>query len=363
MSDTEELHQRANFARAMLRRVGDDGSVLEQIENGQWDAALLEQGNVDEAVALLGPLAEQVRYTRVALERLTQPQPSVRASLGTAEWSEQRLPFNRKERYFTGTVLPMIVGSDGFAHLDRLLRLCGLDATVKAGLDGTQDLQFFTEYSFNESVMLEPDRDRFSDRPAMADTPDLVIGGPDWLLAIEAKVFDQPSPADLKKQLERQGTLVSYWAEKFGLAPERVSHVALLPESLARRVGALAVPTVTWEDVAESYRNVAPRYWLDVLDHALASALYGDPSRAFGENAHAKLTGRQIQDGVLDVESGAPFLTMGRFGGLEGPGLTQDLASGAWRAREYEVRRQGEPNANWFPIAELLDLLPADPGQ
>ncbi len=45
-----------------------------------------------------------------------------------------RLPLNRKERYYTGTVLPMIVCCDEFAHFGRFLRLCGVpDGAVVAG--------------------------------------------------------------------------------------------------------------------------------------------------------------------------------------------------------------------------------------
>ena len=36
---------------------------------------------------------------------------------------DSRLPMNRKERFFTGTVFPMIVAGDGFGGLQKFLDL------------------------------------------------------------------------------------------------------------------------------------------------------------------------------------------------------------------------------------------------
>lgn len=70
------------------------------------------------------------------------------------------LPLNRKERYYTGTVLPMIIAADDCAHLSRFLRLCGFDDAPKADelARGAEDLQFFTEYSLVESVCTTEER-------------------------------------------------------------------------------------------------------------------------------------------------------------------------------------------------------------
>lgn len=42
---------------------------------------------------------------------------------GMAELVDHGLPLNRKERFYTATVLPMLVCTDDFGHLDRLLEL------------------------------------------------------------------------------------------------------------------------------------------------------------------------------------------------------------------------------------------------
>jgi hypothetical protein len=41
------------------------------------------------------------------------------------ELLEKRLPLNRKEVYFTATVLPAIICADGFCRFDRFLKLLG----------------------------------------------------------------------------------------------------------------------------------------------------------------------------------------------------------------------------------------------
>ena len=63
------------------------------------------------------------------------------------------LPINRKERYYTGTVLPMIVASDGFKHFGKFLALCGIPEIALEADPNTTNVQFFSEYGFKESLM------------------------------------------------------------------------------------------------------------------------------------------------------------------------------------------------------------------
>ena len=81
-----------------------------------------------------------------------------------------RLPINRKERYYTGTVLPMIVASDGFKHFGRSLTLCGVPEVVLEADPASSNVQFFTEYGFEESLKDGAEK-RFRD-PA-AGTPQI----------------------------------------------------------------------------------------------------------------------------------------------------------------------------------------------
>lgn len=104
------------------------------------------------------------------------------------------LPMNRKERFFTGTVLPMVVCAGNFAHFDRFLKLVGApDLPVIADPDSA-NVQLFTEYGFAESLMAAA---RFPTVPVGRDTPDFVVlirGKLSALIAVEAKIVLPPDP-------------------------------------------------------------------------------------------------------------------------------------------------------------------------
>jgi hypothetical protein len=268
-----------------------------------------------------------------------------------------RLPTNRKERYYTATVLPALISKDNFNNLDLFLSLCGLHDCAMG-----DDFQFFTEYGFGESVFTEEDK-AFWQGPFSRDTPDLVIRGGDWLLTVEAKMFDKPSAADLRKQLMAQEQHIGVWIERLKVG--RHKHVLLLPKILADTVGVplsalgSSWPVVTWEAVADLYRGIADPYWLKTLDDAIdkyPSLVSAGPQ--FGQNSENRLTGRQIFEGW--PEHG--YKWMGRRGGLKGPRLNADISENRWQEQVYEVNTH-EPlgNPNWFSVAAFIDRIHADP--
>ncbi len=354
----QALHGVAAWAQdGVLNRVAGDGGVLAQIASAQWDDKLSDEQAGDLA-DLLGAMAEHVRHTRAVAGQFGHDgDQTTEARTAFTEQLDRGLPLNRKERYYTGTVLPMIVASDGAAHLHRFLRLCGLDVGRFGdhGRDGRQRLQFFTEYSFVESRFSEADVRRFPNAPSDNDTPDVVLLGEDWLLAVEAKMFHAPSVAALNAQVARQKVIVDYLAATLRLPPDRVRHVLLLPGGLS--ADGAAVPVVTWESVLREYRTVGPAYWVAVLDGALAR--YRDlvaRGLSFGENRDGLLAGEAILQGHQDRS--LRFACMGRQGGLHGAALAQDLADGTWRTRKYEVRYEPLAARNWFAITDFVARLP-----
>src|SRR6202035_4383342 len=110
----------------------------------------------------------------------------------------QWLPLNRKERYYTATVLPAIVCAENFTHFGRFLKLLDLTDT---GFDVSRDsvnIQFFTEYSLADSIFDLDTKERFREFPVAYDTPDLMIlidRSLPLLIAIEAKMFSAVSKA------------------------------------------------------------------------------------------------------------------------------------------------------------------------
>ena len=267
---------------------------------------------------------------------------------------DERLPLNRKERFFTGTVFPMIVACDDFAHLGRVLDLVGAPrGLVRAHPDET-NVEFFTEYGFLESLVGDI-KDRFTILPAARDTPDVLIyvdGEPGLLIGVEAKMYDNPTPADLNRQLASQASILESMAS--GLPDDvAVHHVALVPAQLADSVGALDAPTVTWEELIDTYADVAPAYWIEML--RLALSRYGDLVSTYapgGQNKDAKVRGLALfSQHFLKPE----FTWMGRQGGLDGTALATDIATGSWKTFNYEARREPLPdNPNWFPVEDFV---------
>jgi hypothetical protein len=352
MTSYDRMHRAVERFRISLLHLDSTGERLEQ-DAAEAGAATSPRW-ADELADYLESLSERVRaIAGQGGESRFDKEPLENAVRRVEETAATRLPLNRKERFYTGTVLPMLVGSDAFAYLERLLVVCGLDAHVEPGLDGLPDIQFLTEYGFAESVFTDRDRRRWPD-PVGKDTPDVVIAGPDWLLAIEAKMYHNPNAAALNRQMRDQAALIGLWQRTLGLSKHRVRHVLLLPQRLAERVGPLAFEVVTWEAVLAAYRPVAPAHWLGVLDVALrAHPRLESRGPIFGRNAEDKLTGADILaahgDGTLRYDH------LGRSGGLHGPAFQEDIATGRWRTTRYEVRSGPlDSSSNWFPMAEFL---------
>jgi len=278
------------------------------------------------------------------------------------------LPMNRKERFFTGTVFPMIVCAEQFRHLNILARLMGIRQLPAVESDPAQaSIQFFTEYSLVESIYDQQTKKRFPNPPTTKDTPDIVIlirGATTTLIALEAKMYHQPQRSSLVKQLKAQRRQLGYLQEHLSI--DEIWHSALLPRGflpeLKDRVPAgrrdPGFPIVRWEDLLDGYRRVRPTndYFIGVLDLALRhwKSLCSQPL-AYGVNAEGKMKGSLI----VSLFGSDPSLSiMGRSGGLQGPALAEDISSGNWCNREYEVSSSAEPpNKNWFYISEFIERV------
>ena len=276
---------------------------------------------------------------------------------GLSELFKERLPINRKERYYTGTVLPMIVASNEFKHLGKFLALCGMPEVALKADPASSNVQFFSEYGFKESLKDGAEK-RFGD-PGGRYAPDLVVyveSEPSLLLGIEAKVFARPYIAGVREQLNDQAQLLSIMADGVGTRP-LVHQAALLPAGLGMPERINGVPVLTWEKVADSFRDVASPYWVGVLDEALRRYdSLAAKSGSGGQNRDAVITGNEILDRYKAND--ATYTWMGKQGGLYGAMLRADIETEKWQNQKYEVRRdplQGEPN--WFPIEEFIKKI------
>ena len=266
---------------------------------------------------------------------------------------DERLPINRKERYYTGTVLPMIVASNEFAHLNCFLELCEVPSDVAVKADPAScNIEFFTEHGFKDSLKGGAEK-RFR-APADKSAPDLVIyieSDKSLLLSVEAKLFENVSAYTLQGQLRRQADLLHVMFDGVGTRP-LVHQVALLPAKLGIPGPIGDVHVITWEKVACTFRDVAPVYWIAVLDEALIR--YEDlVSRSAGRNYDATITGQEIY--MRHNEGDNTYSWMGREGGLHGLKIHDDLETEGWMKRKYKVRYEPPTNRhNWFAIADYV---------
>jgi hypothetical protein len=286
--------------------------------------------------------------------------------MSLAKLAKVALPLNRKERYFTGTVFPAIVARDGFKDLSLLATLMGCELPSIDPDPRSTNIQFFTEYSFVESVFDPNCKARFPDPPETKDTPDIMIsvwGERRILLALEAKMYHRPSVMALQTQMNAQREQLDYLQEKLRI--DEVHHGTLLPGAFAQKLNlsVSALPwagfsIVLWDDLLQAYKRDKGEgdYWLGMLELALEhwDELASMPA-AYGTNADGKLTGYKI---VMAFPSQPSLLIMGRQGGLSGAKLANDIETGGWRSQLYEVSIGPEaPNTNWFYIEEFLELL------
>ena len=325
-------------ARSMAKDFAEQGSALwerfntKSAEDQFWYYESLitkfeETGTAPGMVAELSSVIADLRYE--SGEELAAIQPSATID----ELMAIGLPLNRKERFYTGTVLPALMCADGMAAMQRFLDLVDLpNPDLDEGAEGS--IQFFTEYSVVESAVGHH-KERFASKPGPKDTPDLVIlmTKPEpVLLAIEAKMFDRPSRNDMLMQLDRQRIqledLVKALRREKTLSTLTSKHVALLPRRLGEAYGELEVggesmTVVTWESVRDAYRASEQTYFWAMLDYALRK--YDDLVSKFGVE-HGTRTGARLVRAFLAGET--EWSHMGVQSGLHGTRLTDLIGSG-----------------------------------
>jgi len=269
------------------------------------------------------------------------------------------LPLNRKERYFTGTIFPMVVCRDNFRHFQLFLELIGIKMNVPISIEPDQtNIQFFTEYSLVESIIGSATQ-RFPNPPKAKDTPDILIlinCVPKILIALEAKLYAATSENALENQMCRQETILHCIENGLGIEKKDVYFSALLPEKMAHDFREFKYPILTWEKLYDVYYKVCGEdYWLAILRIALES--YKDLASKgafYRRNCEKIMCGLDIyhgyKDGTIDQQ------IMGRKGGLTGDKIKKDLVSGKWRSQDYGTNSNTTPiNRNWFLIREFVE--------
>jgi hypothetical protein len=279
----------------------------------------------------------------------------------------EELPMNRKERFFTGTLFPMIVCAENFGHFERFLDL--IPGCPKLDIEPhpkKANIEFFTEYNLAESIHTPHDKERFHVKVQFRDTPDVMalIRGESSkvLIAVEAKMYDRVMKGALELQMTKQKlNVLDPTCAALSIEADNLFHVALLPNSLQEQWGPLKyansaggnLSVITWESLRERFMLQREEdHFLGLLRMALHS--YDDlvGKKGWGVNADNKLPGQVIYDGLKKGD--LQYKTMGRRFGLLGEHLQEDISSQRWPKQVYEVSSRPEPaNKNWFLITDF----------
>jgi hypothetical protein len=214
------------------------------------------------------------------------------------------LPLNRKERFYTGTVLPAIICYDNFRYLNRFLKLIrDFNKELKIFPDcDKNNVLFQTEYSFKESIHEVQFKNKFKDNFETKDTPDLVIliTEPERILFVgEAKMFDNVKPYKLSKQMQNQEWFIKALQNELNINKKNCYHFALVPKKLVPDKQNFNYPVVYWEEIIDSYRDLLENaHFFNVLCIAIDKfeELRGKGVISYGNNMNDRWSGEKIVD-------------------------------------------------------------------
>lgn len=273
------------------------------------------------------------------------------------------LPLNRKERFYTGTVLPAIICYDNFKYLNRFFKLIqGFNRELSIFPDSDKNnILFQTEYSFKESIYEEQFRNKFKDNFETKDTPDLVIliTEPELLLFVgEAKMFDNVKPDKISKQMQNQEWFIKALQNQLNINKKNCFHFAIVPQKIIPDKGRFEYPVVYWEEIIDSYRDIQEHdHFFNVLCIAIDKfeKLRGKNIISYGQNMENKWSGEKI----VEMHNAGHQFWVGRSGGCYGEKFINDIQTGKWRTHKYEINTKGKfaPNRNWFSSKNFTENL------
>lgn len=273
------------------------------------------------------------------------------------------IPLNRKERFYTGTVLPSIICYDNFKHINRFFNLIpcfNKKLTIFPDVN-KNNILLQTEYSLKESIFEEEFKQKYNVNIETKDTPDIVIliTEPDLILFVgEAKMFDNVRPDAIANQMKNQEWFPQALKEVLNIKKENIHHFAIVPKQLIPNKEKFGYPVVYWEEILEAYMEILENeHFYNVLKIALDKyeILKGKSVLTYGENMDEKWNGLKI---IEEQNKGKRFW-VGRFGGLYGGKLRNDIRNGKWQNFKYEINTSSEnaPNKNWFSSEEFVEVV------
>ncbi len=262
------------------------------------------------------------------------------------------LPMNRKETFYTATVLPSLLFHNGLSNLYRFLESTpGFPKEVNEKTTGDRFL-FYTEYNLKQSagkrnvgveILAETN-----------DTPDVVIHilhPAELFVVIEAKMFQRLTQQVLNAQMRAQKeAVIDRLEERY--SPDHIFHVALLPSKLGfRHTDDYTV--VDWEFfLGNRSLDVRGNYFYPYLKFALRNY------KAL--RSKASVIHRIPGSAIYNEGNPDRNLWVGRSGGRDV--IEEDLRSGRWKRLLYAVSSgEGPPKGgrkgNWLTSEEFAEIV------
>ena len=262
------------------------------------------------------------------------------------------LPLNRKERFYTGTVLPALLFHDGLHNFYSFLRqIKGFPSEINESSTADNFL-FYTEYSLRDSI-------RDTEETITGETPDVIImilQPARALIFIEAKMFARVSQAELTGQIRQQRQVVGEQMRKSCSVEESsFYHIALVPGKLSVE-STDRYQVLNWEFfLGNPDLTVEGNYFYNYLKCALENydALASHKSTA--TTCEAKQMGPVLYE---KIKQQGLDLWVGRKGGRAT--IKQDAISGKWLFHLYFVNSENPPTGqpgNWIPGKEFVRIV------
>jgi hypothetical protein len=177
-------------------------------------------------------------------------------------------------------------------------------------------------------------------------TFDLCLFSDNAIVVIEAKVHQEFDPEQLKS-FEKDRTQLEIETEVANILISGLASGQYKPDEDVLNV--FNGPYLTWSELSQFYDD-------DLLLKRADEIYEPDQKRSWGRhNTGGYKNGEELLDAF---ERGEEFF-VGRYGGLEGPQLAEDINSGAWRSQRYETNRESTeaPSPNWFRLSEFMSRI------
>lgn len=273
------------------------------------------------------------------------------------EYFKSELPLNRKERFYTATVLPSLLFNGGLSNLYRFLhQIPGFPIEVDEQSCKDQFL-FYTEYNLKESAGKK--NVGIEIYTATRDTPDIIIQilkPVKIFVVIEAKMFANVTQNNFSKQMKAQKTaVIEVLKQKY---PESsMLHVALVPKKLHFvDYSDAEYKIINWELLIDDANfNVRDNYFYPYLQFALKN--YDKLVSSQWGRATTIQTNYAGIDIYLDGKS-AKTLWVGRRGGRKV--IANDIKKGSWKRKLYGTNKEKPKDGregNWLSSMEFAEMV------